>query len=235
VIRTVTTPSSTTTAPARFLLLGDSHAGAIGRAAQAAGISFQGGPIGAARDFNAEFFDLRGADPVFRDSEADGLYRGFLSALGVSGIDQLTVPLVLTFGLSAHFFATSENWQLYRGPDGNLLPGFVGSRLCDAIVLAMARDALAFYRHVRGLGLRVLAVLPPQRVPGMSDPVMFMAAQDSMFRALAALDIEIVDLRTRVSDPAGFQRREFCEVDDPIHGNLAFGRLILAELLDRGL
>jgi hypothetical protein len=69
----------------------------------------------------------------------------------------------------------------------------------------------------------------------MSDPVMFMAAQDSMCRALAALGIEIVDLRARVSDPAGFQRREFCEVDDPIHGNLAFGRLIVADLLDRGL
>jgi hypothetical protein len=228
-------PAVPTAVPARFLLLGDSHAGPIGRAARAAGIPFQGGPIGAARDFNAEFFDLHGEDPVFREPEADELYRGFLAGLGVPGLGQLTVPLVLTFGLSAHFFATTENWQLYRGPDGGFLPGFVTSRLFDDIVRAMARDALAFYRHARGLGLRVLAVLPPQRVPGMSDPVIFMAAQETMRTALEALDIEVVDLRARVTDSAGFQRRELCEADDPIHGNLAFGRLILADLLGRGL
>jgi hypothetical protein len=231
----VTTPSSTITAPARFLLLGDSHAGPIGRAARAAGIPFQGGPIGAARDFNAEFFDLHGDDPVFREPEADELYRGFLDELGVAGMGQLAVPLVLTFGLSAHFFATIENWQLYRARGGGFVSGFVSGRLFDDIVRAMARDALAFYRHARGLGLRVLAVLPPQRVPGMSDPVIFMAAQETMRTALSALDIEVVDLRARVTDPAGFQRPELCEADDPIHGNLAFGRLILADLLDRGL
>jgi hypothetical protein len=231
----VTTPSSTTTAPARFLLLGDSHAGPIGQAARAAGLPFQGGPIGAARDFNAEFFDLRGDDPMFRDSEADGLYRGFLSELGITGLGRLTVPLVATFGLSAHFFATSENWQLYRGRDGQFRPGFVTSALCERIVLAMARDALAFYRHARGLGLRVLAVLPPQRVPGMSDPVIFRTAQNAMRRALAELDIELVDLRDRVTDRAGDQLPQFCQPDDPIHGNLAFGRLIVADLLARGL
>jgi hypothetical protein len=231
----VTTPSSTITAPARFLLLGDSHAGAIGRAAQAAGLAFQGGPIGSARDFNAEFFDLNGDDPVFREPEADRLYREFLAALGISGLAGLSVPLVLTFGLSAHFFATTENWQLYRGRDGGFRPGFLTSRLCEQIVRAMARDALAFYRHARGLGLRVLAVLPPQRVPGMSDPVMFRGAQQAMLTALIELDVELVDLRDRVTDPAGDQLPRFCQPDDPIHGNLAFGRLIVAELLARGL
>lgn len=231
----MTTPCSTTTVPARFLLLGDSHAGAIGRAAQAAGLPFTGGPIGSARDFNADFFDLAGDDPVFREPEADERYRGFLAELGVPGLGQLGIPLVLTFGLSAHFFATTENWQLYRLPDGGFAPGFVSGPLFDGIVRAMARDALAFYRHARGLGLRVLAVLPPQRVPGMSDPVIFRAAQETMCRALAELDIEIVDLRQRATDATGFQRPELCEADDPIHGNLAFGRLILSDLLARGL
>jgi len=231
----VTTPYSTTTAPARFLLLGDSHAGPVGRAARAAGIPFSGGPIGAARDFNAGFFDLRGDDPVFRDVETDLLYRGFLAELGAAGLGELSVPLVLTFGLSAHFFATTENWQLYRVRTGAFVPGFVSGRLFDDIVRAMARDAIAFYRHARGLGLRVLAPLPPQRVPSMSDPEIFMAAQETMRRALDALDVEIIDLRARVTDAAGLQRPELCEADDPIHGNLAFGRLILADLLDRGL
>ena len=231
----MTTQSSITTAPARFLLLGDSHAGVIGQAARAAGLPFQGGPIGSARDFNAEFFDLNGNEPVFREPAADRLYRDFLAGLGISGLAELTVPLVLTFGLSAHFFATTENWQLYRSRDGGFRPGFLNSRLCERIVRAMARDALAFYRHARGRRLRVLAVLPPQRVPGMSDPVIFRVAQQAMLAALTELDIELVDLRDRVTDPAGDQLPQFSQPDDPIHGNLAFGRLIVAELLARGL
>ena len=233
----MTTPCSTTTATeaARFLLLGDSHAGPIGRAAKAAGVPFCGGPLGAGREFTAGFLDLGEGDVVFRQAEADRLYRGFLAELGVGGMGQLAVPLVSTFGLSAHFFATTENWHIYRVPGGGFAPGFLSSRLFDGIVCAMARDALAFYRHARGLGLRVLAVMPPQRVPGMSDPVVFRAAQDSIRRALVAFGVEIVDLRARVTDENGLQRPELCEADDPIHGNLAFGRLIVHDLLARGL
>ncbi|GAB2934247.1 hypothetical protein GCM10027280_22540 [Micromonospora polyrhachis] len=231
----MTTPSSTTTAPARFLLLGDSHAGPIGRAAAAAGVPFVGGPIGSGRDFNADFFDVRDDRLVFRDARADGLYRGFLADLAVGDIGELAVPLVCTFGLSAHFFATTQNWHLYRCGDGSFPAGFLASRLFDDIVRAMARDALAFYRHALGLGLRVLAVLPPQRVPGMSDPLVFQAAQETIRRALVVSGVEIVDLRARVTDETGQQRAAFCAADDPIHGNLAFGRLIVADLLNQGL
>ncbi|MFJ8309903.1 MULTISPECIES: hypothetical protein [unclassified Streptomyces] len=229
------TPYSTTTTPARFLLLGDSHAGPIGRAAKAAGIPFQGGPIGAGREFNAEFFDVREGDVVFRKAEAEAHYRGFLKELGAAGLGGVGVPLVCTFGFSAHFLATTENWRIYRVPGGGFAPGFLTSGLFDAVVRATVRDALAFYGHARALGLRVLAVMPPQRVPGLSDPAVFMAAQESVRGALAELGVEIVDLRPRVTDEQGAQRPEFCESDDTIHGNLAFGRLILAELLARGL
>jgi hypothetical protein len=231
----VKTPYSTTTTRARFLLLGDSHAGPVGRAVKAAGVPFQGGPLGAGREFNAEFFDLRGDDLVFRKAESEELYRGFLSELGVAGLGALTVPLVSTFGFSAHFVATTENWRIYRLPGGEFAPGFLTSRLFGDIVRAHARDALAFYRHARDWGLRVLAVLPPQRVPPLSDHAVFMAAQEVLRDDLAALGVEVVDLRARVTDDTGLQRPELCEADDPIHGNLAFGRLILADLLARGL
>ena len=231
----MTTQCSTTTTPARFLLLGDSHAGPIGRAARAAGIAFAGGPLGSGRDFNAGFLDLGGGDLVFRKPEAHSYYRGFLDELGVAAISELGVPMVSTFGFNVHTFATTENWQFYRLPDGQFAPSFLTGRLFDEIVRVMARDALAFYRHARGLGLRVLAVLPPQRVPAMSDPQVFLAAQDTMVGSLVPLGVEIVDLRARVTDASGFQRPELCEAGDPIHGNLAFGRLIVADLLDRGL
>ncbi|EPH41111.1 hypothetical protein ABT390_35060 [Streptomyces aurantiacus] len=238
------TPYSTTTAPAdpaagsaaaRFLLLGDSHAGPIGRAAKAAGIPFSGGPVGAGREFNAEFFDVRENDVVFRKPETDALYRGFLGELGIDGLAGLAAPLVCTFGFSSHFVATTANWDIYRVPGGGFAPGFLDSRLFDGLVRATVRDALAFYGHARALGLRVVSAMPPQRVPGMSDPVVFMAAQDVTRRALLELGVDVVDLRARVTDGEGFQRPEFSEATDTIHGNLAFGRLILAELLALGL
>jgi hypothetical protein len=207
----------------------------IGKAAQTADIPFSGGPIGSGRDFNVGFFDLDGTDPVFREAEIDKLYRGFLAELGIAGLGELTVPLVATFGLSVHYLATAENWALYRTPAGPFVPGFVSGPLFDRIVTAMTRDAVAFYRHAVGLGLRVLAPLPPQRVPVMSDPEIFPAAQETVRRALSAVGVEIVDLRDLVTDATGDQRPELCEADDPIHGNLAFGRLILADLLERGL
>lgn len=196
---------------------------------------FVGGPVGSGRDFNADFFDLRDDTVVFRDATVNDLYRGFLTDLAVDDISQLAIPLVSTFGLSAHFFATTENWLIYRAGDGGFPPGFLSSRLFDDIVCAMARDALLFYRHTLDLGLRVVAVMPPQRVPGMSDQRVFMAAQETIRRALVALGVEIVDLRARVTDGTGLQRAALCEADDPIHGNLAFGRLIVADLLNRGL
>jgi hypothetical protein len=63
----------------------------------------------------------------------------------------------------------------------------------------------------------------------------FLAAQECVARAVAALGVEIVDPRPRVTGPDGFQRPELCEAADEIHGNLASGRIILSELLDRGL
>ncbi|MBO4206245.1 hypothetical protein GSF22_09530 [Micromonospora echinofusca] len=191
--------------------------------------------MGSGRDFNADFFDVGPDGLTFRDAEADGRYRGFLAELAVDDLAGLRIPLVCTFGLSVHFFAVTENWRIYRAGDGDFLPGFLASRLFDDIVRAMARDALAFYRHSLDLGLRVLAVLPPQRVPGMSDGAVFLAAQETVRRALDDLGVEVVDLRARATDGTGRQRAALCEPNDPIHGNLAFGRLILADLLARGL
>ncbi|MEV5385374.1 hypothetical protein [Streptomyces sp. NPDC052721] len=191
--------------------------------------------MGSGRDFLGPFFDPDGPDVVFRDAEAQRLYRRFLDALDVPSLDRLPVPLVCTFGLSAHTIATRENWAVHRDAQGAYAPGFLGSDLFAALVRATARGALAFYEHAVGLGLRVLALMPPQRVPAMSDPAVFFAAQHVLHAELAARGVEIVDLRARVTDRSGLQRPAFCAADDPIHGNLAFGRLLVADLLDHGL
>ncbi|MFF5159639.1 hypothetical protein ACFY3N_26050 [Streptomyces sp. NPDC000348] len=234
----MTTPCSTTTAPARFLLLGDSHAACVGRAARAAGLPFAGGPVGSGRDFLGPFFDTDGTDGTgirFRSPEGQRLYREFLDALGAGGLAGLPVPLVCTFGFSAHTVATRQNWDVHRDRRGDLPESFLRSAFFSALVRAMVRGALAFYDHTAALGLRVVAVMPPQRVPGMSDARVFHAAQDVVRDEAAARGVEIVDLRARVTDRSGEQRPAFCLPNDTIHGNLAFGRLVVAELLDRGL
>ncbi|KAA8883929.1 hypothetical protein F3087_37270 [Nocardia colli] len=191
--------------------------------------------MGAGREFTDDFFAPRADDVVLGKPEAEQYYRKFLGELGITALGELTVPLVTTFGFAAHFVATTENWALYRLSDNAFEPGFLRSALFDAIVTAMVRDALAFYRHTRALGLRVLAVMPPQRVPPLSDPEVFLAAQETIRRAVTALDVEVIDLRARITDASGFQRRELCQADDEIHGNTAWGRIVLRELLDRGL
>lgn len=231
----MTTPCSTTTTPARFLLLGDSHAGCVGQAAQAADLPFVGGPVGSGRDFLGPFVDIDGTDLTFRQADTQRLYREFLDTLAVSALAGLPVPLVCTFGLSAHTVATRQNWDLYRDRHGTVPDTFLRSRLFADLVRATVRGALAFYDHAVVLGLRVLAPLPPQRVPGMSDPDVFFAAQDILVAELTVRGVELIDLRARVTGGTGRQRHAFCRPDDTIHGNLAFGRLVVSELLDRGL
>jgi hypothetical protein len=65
----------------------------------------------------------------------------------------------------------------------------------------------------------------------MSDARVFMAAQARLVERLRALGVELVDMREAANDDRGLQRVEFCEVDDPLHGNLAFGELVLDQLL----
>ncbi|MFD4575728.1 hypothetical protein ACFWNK_24540 [Streptomyces sp. NPDC058417] len=210
----------------------------MGRAARAADLPFAGGPIGSGRDFLGPFCapgGTDGTDVTFRDTEADRLYREALDALDVRALGALPVPLVCTFGLSLHTVATRQNWDVHRDPGGVLPEAFLRGPLFAALVTAYVRGALAFYDRALALGLRVLAPLPPQRVPPMSDARVFTAAQEVVRTELAARGVEIVDLRARVTDASGLQRRAFSQADDPIHGNLAFGRLVVRALLDRGL
>ncbi|WP_432841805.1 hypothetical protein [Dactylosporangium sp. CA-092794] len=207
----------------------------MGKAAEAARVPFRGGPLGAGRDFTASFFSATGTDVSFHDPEAEKLYRGFLADSGAGALGELTVPLVATFGFAVHFVATRHNWHPHRRADGSFPPGYLTSDLFAAVVRAWNADAIAFYRFVTGLGVRVLAVLPPQRVPRQSDPEVFFAAQECVREAVAATGAEIVDVRPRTAGPDRTQLPRFCLPNDEIHGNLAFGRIVLSDLLARGL
>ncbi|MDI2590374.1 hypothetical protein NYP20_13530 [Pseudomonas sp. N3-W] len=227
------TPYSTTTP--RFLLLGDSHAGVIGKAAKAREVPFGGGPLGAGRDFGVDFFSLAPDDVIFRDGEMERLYRQALEQLEVPRLGQVSVPLVSTIGLSLHYLATAPNWSCYQTPDGEFDNGFLEGPLFESIIDTLSRPALAFYEQALAMKLKVFAALPPQRVPDMSNARVFMAAQRLLIERLQGLGIELIDVREAANDDRGFQRAAYCEVDDPLHGNVAFGGLIVEELLSRGL
>lgn len=227
------TPCSITTP--RFLLLGDSHAGVIGKAAQARELPFSGGPLGTGRDFAVDFFSLTRHDVVFREAEMERLYRQALEPFEVPQLAKIGVPLVSTIGLSLHYLATAPNWTCYQTPDGEFDEGFFAGPLFESIVDTSSKPALAFYEQARAMNLKVFAALPPQRVPELSDSRVFMAAQTLLIERLQGLGIELIDVRAAANDEQDFQRSAYCEVDDPLHGNLAFGELIVEQLLKQGL
>jgi len=230
----VTMRSSTTTAPARFLLLGDSHVGPVGRAAAAARIPHSGGPVGSGRDFFGDFFDAQERDILFRLPDMDRCFRGFLTELNIDCVAELAVPLISTIGFAPHFVATKQNWTLYCSTVCDW-EDFLSSSLFGSIVMAMLAPVMAFYRQLCAFGLRVVAVMPPQRVPLQADADVFMAAQNIIAQCVAEIGVEVIDPRRHITDETGFQRKELCEVNDEIHGNLAWGRIVLSELLDHGL
>jgi hypothetical protein len=74
-----------------------------------------------------------GTDVVFRSDEAEEHYRRFLEELGVDALAGLGIPLVATFGFSAHFVALRENRDLYRDRSGAVPPGLLAAPLFGAI------------------------------------------------------------------------------------------------------
>ena len=221
---------STITKPADFLLLGDSHAGAIGKAATRRGLAVIGGPLGSGRDFTGNFCDFTPEGCRFHRDEAEALVAGFLAEIGLPSLYALRMPLVSTFGLCCHVYAAWENWLPYQDAVGNFPPGFLESRFFAEVIGDMAKGALGFYTGLQARGVAIYAVLPPQRVPDIADPRVFFAAQTALIAALTGAKIPIIDVRTEACDPDGVQRALYCEPRDPLHGSEAFGGLILDAL-----
>ncbi|SDQ31374.1 hypothetical protein [Pseudovibrio sp. Tun.PSC04-5.I4] len=221
---------STTTSNAQFLLMGDSHAGAIGRAAKETGIDLVGGPMGAGREFTAPFFDLDNGDLSFHSDYAEEMYRSFLKELGVASLQEVKIPVVATFGFALHFYATKENWDIYKGPNLTLSPAFLESTLFAELIRSMARGAFDFYEALLGMGIEVFAVLAPQKVPDTSEALVFKAAQRALVAKAAELRLPLLDVRATTTDRNGWQSPAFSQENDPIHGNSAFGNAVLQAL-----
>jgi hypothetical protein len=214
----------------RFLLIGDSHAGAIGRAARADGIPFAGGPLGSGRAFFEPFVTMEGALPRFHAEEAAGHFTAALRALGMSDLAGLKMPVISTLGLSPHFPATREIWACCRDGDNTPDPGFLESDLFTGIVAEMVRPALEFHRALSALGLELHAVTAPQRVPDLSDPALYRAIQSVLLELHAEAGASILDLRAQSGGADGWLAADYAQPADPLHANPAYGRLVLQAL-----
>ncbi|WP_422377770.1 hypothetical protein [Roseibium sp.] len=213
-----------------FLLLGDSHAAAIGRAARLDGVSFHGGPLGSGREFFSPFFTVGDGRLALTGEQAAKLLAKFLTDLGIPALEQLKCPLVSTLGLSPHFMATREIWSCYAAPDTDPDTETLHSPIFAEVVEEMLAVPLTFYRHLVGNGVDVIGVAAPQRVPDLSIPSVFTAVQDQMLDRYRAIGMRLIDLRQDTGGSDGWLRTEFCKDNDPLHANEAFGRLVLQEI-----
>jgi len=188
-----------------FALIGDSHAGAIGRAARARDLRFHGGPLASARSFYSDFFEAGPDGLRFTDAEVQEMHAQLCALLEIPTLSQVQVPLISTIGSGFHVPATGALWSSFVRPDGGFEAGFVGSDLCAAICDRMLGPMLGFHALLIGHGIGVRFVLPPQRVPDTSNALIQTLIQTRAVAALTDLGCTIIDMRASTCDAQGRQ------------------------------
>lgn len=211
-----------------FALIGDSHAGAIGRAARARELRFQGGPMASAKSFYSDFFEVGTKALFFTDSDVQEMHNELCRLLEIPNLEALTVPLISTIGSGFHVPATNAIWASFRNPASEFDAGFLNSDLCAAICDRMLSPMCTFHEHLIQQGITVQFVLPPQRVPETSDQQIHAMVQSRASATLADIGCTIIDVRKRTCDINGQQLPSYCEEKDPLHANIAMGEIVLA-------
>ena len=209
-----------------FILLGDSHASAIGSAARSSGLNFAGGPLASGRDFYVPFCERSRGAIRFLTDDMNALHQQLCDMTGLDNLVSSELPLLCTIGSGFHIAATTALWSTFMGQQGDPEAGFLESALFHEMCMALFEPALQFYTILRDAGRRIAFVLPPQRCPETSHWRIMLAFQAKAIESLEALDCSIIDTRATTSQN-GRQRDGFCKANDPIHGNDAFGAVVL--------
>lgn len=212
---------------ADFALIGDSHAGAIGKAARAAGLAFAGGPLASAREFYTPFW--RGVDTglAFTNPETEEMHGELCRLLGVANMADIRVPVVSTIGSGFHVPATRALWTTFEvGPD-IYDADFLDNDLFAGICARMLAPMLDFHRALLDRGIAVQFALPPQRLPDTASEPILQVMQAQAIAALARAGCSIVDVRDACAGPDGWLAPEFCQEGDPLHANTAYGQAVL--------
>jgi hypothetical protein len=214
--------------PPDFLLLGDSHAGALKRAAEALNVSFTGGNLMAGKEMNDYFFRIDGNQFVLTSESASRLLAGYLrkGKLGQNLLD-IEVPLLSTVGFNTHNFESAfRNQGLTIDAAEN--KRFISAACFEAVVDGARRGALEFYRALRQADRIVYAVLSPQRFAPEKAAVC-RAFEVVMVRRLLALGVGIIDVRAETTDGEGVLLSKFEpeKTEDWVHANGDFGAIVI--------
>ena len=212
---------------ADFALIGDSHAGAIGKAARAAGLAFAGGPLASAREFYTPFW--RGVDSglAFTNPETEEMHGELCRLLGVGNVVDIRVPILSTIGSGFHVPATRALWTAFEVAPDTYDDGLLDSDLFAGICARMLAPMLEFHRVLLDRGIAVQFALPPQRLPDTASGPILQAVQAQAITALAAAGCNILDVRDACAGPDGWLAPEFCQEGDPLHANTTYGQAVL--------
>lgn len=210
-------------------IVGDSHALAIRDAFVASGWTVHGGMMASGREFDHSFFDQVDGRITFHNEEADTMFSAALASAGVSRMVDLDMPVVTTMGFNSNRLAR----QLYDSEGEDHLDAWTrwSGAVMDAVVSSTKASVLEFCRWLPTK--RSYAVLSPQRMqPHLRD---FVRRAEGIYAAkLAALGINIVDVRDKTVDENGILREEFCRQvgKDQTHANAAYGAIVMQRLAD---
>jgi len=210
-----------------FALIGDSHAGTIGRAARERDLKFGGGPMASGKEFYSNFFRIDDGKIQFTVSDTRELYAELCELWSNKRLEELDVPIISTIGSGFHFPAAREIWASFQNEQGEFEAGFTKSELFDDIITRMLEPMVLFHQQLIKSEKHLLFVLPPQRFPGSAIPEVFQIVQEHAQNKLANMGCAIIDLRKNTCDELGRQLPEYSQDNDPIHGNIALGQEIL--------
>jgi len=210
----------------RFFIFGDSHAGTIMQAAKALALDFAGGSIMAGMHMNEEFFKVRGRRFVMTTEMGKDRLETRLDEASLSrNFLDVQMPILSTVGFNTHNFAHhfAEAGLAIATSEGKRLI----SRACFRAVVEAARPgALDFYRVLASEKKNVFAVLSPQ-IFDPDEAAVCQAFDEVMISLVTSLGVQIVDVRAETTDSDGVLLRQFARAEDNVHGNDAFGELVL--------
>jgi hypothetical protein len=210
-----------------FFLFGDSHAGTLMRAARTLGVDFAGGSIMSGSQMNDIFFKVRRERFIMTSALGRERLQTRLSDAGLGGnMLDLDMPIISTVGFNALSFSNSfwdEGFSISHVPPRRRI-----SMACfGAVVEASRKGPREFYRLLAQEQKKdVYAVLSPRRpLPEKRD--IFDAFDAVMTGMVTAFGVKIIDVTAETTGSDGLLLPEFASTADHVHGNDAFGEIVL--------
>ena len=221
-----------------LVMLGDSHCTNFGKAMKEMGAPILGGPLGAASAFTAETLPVD-QGPLRLAGELGERFRVFARVAGITSLADCRGRLVVSLGLAAARFYGSFDWRrVATGAPADPRKQHVSNAVLEAIIDAMQAPVVAFVDRLAAEGLLVCSIAGPP--PQARHPAVAALGAAGVLALEARYRQPMLDLLARhgipvavapeVTTEQGLLRQEFWG-DDHAHGNIAYGRQVIATVL----